>query len=239
MSTSQYKVLTKFRSLFDGTEYRHRASNQGDWVASFLIDDLYNLGQSPKLTTRVDARTRVLNAQNRTVGKQHRRGDGTFGVVVPLEVPESVLGYEVAFAAVANVEIGTETKILAKAMIKQLDRVGTDMINQAEEFRKHGNKPLCVGVIGINQSPVYRSLEGRVEWVTTGNSGHRHPIQEAEEAERRLVTRVNGYFDEIVVLRFSATNQNPFQFAWIDQSRVEREYGAALVRLSAAYENRF
>jgi hypothetical protein len=48
---------------------------------------------------------------------------------------------------VANILLGAEVKILAKAMIKQLDRVGSDMENQAAEFRKHGNAPICVGIV--------------------------------------------------------------------------------------------
>lgn len=239
MTASIYKVLRKFRSLFESVEYRHRASNQGDWVASFLVDDMYGLGQSHKLVARVDAQSRVLNAQNKTVGKAHRRGDGTFGAIVPHEAPQRLPDYDVSFAAVATVEIGTETKILAKAMIKQLERVGTDMINQAVEFRKHGNNPICVGIVGINRATAYRSLEGAREWVTTGQAGQKHPAQEADEAERRLVTRVESHFDEVIVLRFLATNTPPFTFGWVNEMKTVREYGAALVRLSALYERRF
>lgn len=234
-----YKVLHKFRALFEGVPYRHRASNQGDWVASFLVDDMYSLRQSEKLVSRVDAQKRVLNTQNKTVGKAHRRGDGTFGVIVPHEAAVTLPEYDVSFAAVANVEIGTETKIMAKAMIKQLDRVGTDMINQAAEFRRHGNNPICVGIVGINRAHMYTGLEGDREWRTTGQGGHRHPAQEAEEAESRLLARVLPYFDEVVVLRFLATNEPPHVFDWFDQQVTEREYGAALVRLCSLYERRF
>lgn len=239
MPSSTYKVLNKFESLFSGVPYRHRNSSQGDWVASFLVDDLYALGQSPKLVDRVDAKTRVMNTKNKTVGKAHRRGDATFGAIVPKAPVEALADYDVGFAAVATIEVGTETKILAKAMIKQLDRVGTDMINQATEFRRHGNNPICVGLVGINRAPSYVGLEGDTEWPTTGKGGHRHPIQEADEAERRLVARVQPHFDEIVVLRFVATNMPPYAFAWANASQTESEYGASLVRLSRLYETRF
>lgn len=239
MASSTYKVLNKFESLFSGVPYRHRNSSQGDWVASFLIDDLYALGQSQKLVDRVNAKSRVMNMSNKTVGKAHRRGDATFGAVVPKAQVQTLPDYDVGFAAVATIEVGTETKILAKAMIKQLDRVGTDMINQAAEFRRHGNNPICVGLVGINRAPSYVGLEGDAQWPTTGKGGHRHPIQEADEAERRLVTRVQSYFDEVVVLRFVATNTSPYLFSWANSTQTESEYGAALVRLSRLYETRF
>jgi hypothetical protein len=237
--TTNYKLLESFRSLFDGVEYRHRDSTRGDFVASFLVDDLYTLGRSPKLRHNVDSGLSVINSANKTVGKQHRRGDGLFGAAVPGVAPSSVSPYVVSFGSVAAVEVGTETKILAKAMIKQLDRVGTDMINQAAEFRRHGNNPVCVGVIGVNYAPQYRSLEGEREWLTNGLNGHKHPIQEAESAEQRLVARVASSFDEVIVLRFLATNQPPFDFQWLDVQRTSMEYGATLVRLSRLYEQRF
>lgn len=239
LKTTNYKLLKSFQSLFDGVEYRHRDSTRGDFVASFLVDDLYTLGRSPKLRHNVDNNLSVINSANKTVGKQHRRGDGLFGAAVPGIDASTVSPYVVSFGSVATVEVGTETKILAKAMIKQLDRVGTDMINQVAEFRKHGNNPICVGVVGVNYAPQYRSLEGSREWLTTGSNGHKHPIQEAKLAEQRLVDRVSTHFDELIVLRFSATNHSPFAFTWMDGDLTAREYGAALVRLSRLYEQRF
>lgn len=236
---SRYKLLQQFESLFAGKAYRHRASNQGDWVASFLVDDLYSLGTSTKLVDRVDADSRVLNLANKTVGKAHRRGDGTFGTAVPHVSVLHEGHYKVGFAPIANVEIGTETKILAKAMIKQLDRVGTDMLNQAAEFRKHGNQPICVGLVGINHASQYTSFEGDREWVTNGLAGQRHPSQEAASAETRLAERVNPAFDEVVFLKFLATNSPPYVFSWVDLPRLEAEYGAALVRISSLYDRRF
>lgn len=60
-----YRLLGRFRSLFDGKRYLHRNSSLGDSVAWCLPEDLYELGKSPKLTEGVEARTRVLNIQNR------------------------------------------------------------------------------------------------------------------------------------------------------------------------------
>ena len=234
-----YKLLNRFQQLFEVAEYRHRVSNNGDLVASFLIDDVLALGQSSKLADAASSGSSVLNSANRTTGKTHRRGDGTFGRVVPGAKLRTVPGYAVSFGQVANIEIGAETKILAKAMIKQIDRVCTDMVNQAAEFRKHGNNPICVGIVGINHASMYRSLEKDREWITDGSSSYRHPIQEAEEAEKILRGRVVPQFDEVVFLRFKATNMHPLQFAWLNSEKTFHEYGAALVRLAAQYQKRF
>jgi hypothetical protein len=237
-TTPSYKLLDSFRSLFENTEYRHRDSTRGDFVASFLVEDLYTLGRSAKLVSNVNNGRSVANSTNKTTGKAHRRGDGLFGAAVPGIDPEKRPPYAVGFGMIADVELGTETKILAKAMIKQLDRVGTDMLNQVAEFRKHGNNPICVGVIGVNYAPMYRSLEGKVEWLT-GVQGHKHPAQEASAAESRLVARVQSSFDELIVLRYIATNIPPFDFRWVDPAATAHDYGATLVRISRYYEQRF
>jgi hypothetical protein len=234
-----YKLLDSFRSLFENTEYRHRDSTRGDFVASFLVEDLLALERSAKLKSNIDNGHSVANSTNKTTGKPHRRGDGFFGAAVPGIDAEARQGYAVRFGKIAAAEIGTETKILAKAMIKQLDRVGSDMINQAAEFRGGGNNPICVGVIGVNYAPIYRSLEGDREFATTGSGGYKHPAQEAQAAEQRLVARVSSSFDELIVLRFIATNIAPFEFRWVDPVATAHEYGATLVRISRYYEQRF
>jgi hypothetical protein len=233
-----YKLLAAFESLFAGVKYLHRNSTHGDHVASFLVDDLHALGRSRKLVQAVDSGDLVLNVRNKTVGRSHRRGDGTFGTAIPGVPGVSVGIYNAQLGEVANIQIGAEVKILAKAMIKQLDRVGTDMENQAAEFRRHGNAPICIGVVAVNYAPVYRSFEGDKEWITDGRR-YKHPIQEATEAERRLLTRVRDKFDELIGLRFVATNMDPLAFRWLDEMSTHKEYGAALVRLSALYDKRY
>lgn len=235
-----YKLLRAFEGLFQGNEYRHRDSTQGDYVASFLVDDLYALGRSAKLKAAVDSRKSVLNVRNRTLGRDHRRGDGSFGAAVPGVPPiESADVYTVGLGEVASIEVGAEVKIFAKAMIKQLDRVGTDIINQAMEFKRSNPSAIRVGVVAFNFAQVCRSFEGEREFVTTGKGSYKHPIQEASKAEQRLVARVANHLDELVVLRFVATNMPPLAFSWVDPNRTAREYGAALVRIAALYEQRF
>src|SRR5208283_3238378 len=146
MIAEEYSLLKEFRSLFEGTQYLHRNSSLGDRVASYLYEDLYALRKSSKLNERIAAGIRVLNTQNRTVGIARRRGDGTFGELVPSATAVEVEGFAVSRGPVATIEIGVETKILAKAMIKQIDRVIGDLGRQVEEFRKTGGNPVCVGI---------------------------------------------------------------------------------------------
>src|SRR5579862_9121027 len=118
MTPSQYVLLKGFRELFEGHQYFHRDSSLGDRIASFLYEDLVGLAKSPTLVARVASHERVINSQNRTVGKTRRRGDGTFGEIVPGTPATTLPGLLVARGAIATIEIGAETKILAKAMIK-------------------------------------------------------------------------------------------------------------------------
>src|SRR5436190_1952811 len=236
--SSEFHLLRTFRSLFEGTQYKHRDSSLGDLVASQLYEDLVALNKSEKLTRRVQAHERVVNLGNRAIGRPSRRGDGTFGELVPTAVAITESGLLVARGEVANIEIGAETKILAKAMIKQIDRVIGDLIRQVDEFRRTGGDPICVGIVGVNYAAKYTSYEGEREWPTDGRK-HKHPIQEAAEAERRLRSKAASAFDEFQVLRFRATNTAPFPFEWVDYEQTAKEYSALLVRVSREYDRRF
>jgi len=66
-----------------------------------------------------------------------------------------------------------------------------------------------------------------------------HPVQEASEAEKRLLARAAPGFDEFQVLRFSATNTVPFPFEWLNYEQTAKEYGALLIRVSREYDRRF
>lgn len=234
----EYNLLDAFRGLFDGVKYEHRRSTLGDHVASFLFEDLVGIGRSAKLVERVRSGLAVVNAANVTVGRKARRGDGTFGDLVPGVCAAVVPGYVVQRGRIAAVDIGAETKILAKAMIKQIDRVISDLQRQAEHFRGTNPRALCVGIVGINRAEQYVSFEGTRRFKTDGRK-HKHPAQEAVEAESRLLERARGAFDEFLVLRFRATNSRPYPFEWVDHAETEIEYGAALVRLSREYDSRF
>lgn len=233
-----YLLVDKFQALFAGVKYNHRISNQGDRVASYLFEDLYALGRSKKFNAAVSSQSHVANTANKQVGKAARRGDGTFGERVPNADIVLPPGLSVAIGAVATIEIGSEVKLLAKAMIKQIDRVGTDMKNQVDEFKKHGGKPICIGIVGINHAAAYTSYEKNAVWPTDGKT-YKHPIQEAVEAEVKLVWRVANLFDEFLVLRFRASNVPPYPFDWVDLKSTESHYGAALLRIAIEYDKRF
>ncbi len=80
----EYRLLTEFRRLFEGKRYKHRASNQGDFVAMHLYEDLVAIDRSAKLIdAAVNRKDRVLNVQNKRRGVAARRGDGTFGEIIP------------------------------------------------------------------------------------------------------------------------------------------------------------
>jgi hypothetical protein len=230
-----YQLLAKFRELFEGRQYRHRSSNQGDLVATHLFEDLHAIGRSTRYQQRVESGLSVVNTMNQRRGIQARRGDGSFGEIVPGVVAKHEPGFVVGRGEIATIEIGIEVKILAKAMIKQIDRVITGLGKQVMHFKSRGGTPITVGIAAINWADHYCSIEGDVLWPTNGRK-YKHPIQEAAEAERHLRQRAAPEFDEFIVLHFMATNEAPFDFAWKDEKRTALDYGATLARISAKYE---
>lgn len=235
-----FRLLAEFRRLFEGKIYKHRSSNQGDFVAMHLYEDLVAINRSPKYVDAVlNRRDRVLNVHNRRRGVKARRGDGTLGEIIPGETAIADLGYQVSRGPIATVEIGVEVKVLAKAMIKQIDRVINDLRNQVSQFQRGGGNPICVAVVGINQAPMCVGYEGDRAFPTTGTDGFLHPSQEAPEAERRLLTEAAPVFDEFLILRYRATNAAPFPFAWVNFKATRLDYAAALTRISARYQQRF
>jgi len=233
-----YRLLDTFRLTFEGKPYLHRRSVLGDLVAMELYEDLYSIGKSETYVRRVDARERVLNFQNRRRGIKARRGDGTFGELIPTATPADHPGAKVGRGPVATVEIGIEVKILAKAMIKQIDRVIGDLQKQVVQFKKGAGNPICLGIVGINAAQITTGYEGDRAFVTDGKK-HKHPYQEAQEAEARLVAEAKPHFDEFLILRYRATNVDPFPFEWVDTRATELDYGAILTRISREYDRRF
>ncbi len=205
-----------------------------------LFEDLVTIERSSKLIeAAIHRKDRVLNVQNKRRGVAARRGDGTFGEIIPGEAPMTDSGYLVARGPIATVEIGIEVKILAKAMIKQIDRVINDLRNQAAQFKRGGGNPICVALVGINRAESTVGYEGDRPFPTTGKQGFLHPVQEAPEAERRLRADAAPEFDEFLVLRFRATNAPPYPFEWVDYNETRLDYAAALARISARYQQRF
>lgn len=236
---ADYRLLTEFKRLFEGKQYKHRSSTQGDFVAMHLYEDLITIARSPKLTASVARYDRVVNVQNRRRGIVARRGDGTFGEIIPGEAPVVDPGYKVARGLIATVEIGVEMKVLLKAMIKQIDRVNNDLRNQAVQFRRGGGTPICIAIVGINQAQSVIGYEGERAIPTTGKGGYLHPYQEAARAESRLRAESALEFDELIILRFKVTNAEPYPFEWANYNETRLDYAAALARISARYQQRF
>lgn len=232
-----YRLLREFRDVFQGQAYLHRRSNTGDFLARAFYEDLYDLGRSKRLVERVESRLSVVNAKNARQGIEARRGDGSFGEIVPNAQPAAEAGYRVGRGPIATIEIGIEVKILMKAMIKQIDRVCSDLRGQADHFRSKGGQPIVVGVAAVNEALFATSYEGSRAFRTDGRK-HKHPKDEAAEAIRRLAVHAAPMFDEFLVLRFVATNEAPFNFAWANESETNLDFGAVLARISQAYERR-
>ncbi len=233
-----YRLLDAFRQTFEGTRYLHRNPSLGDFIAIHLYEDLYILGKSARLVARIGNRERVVNTRNTRRGIRARRGDGTFGEIVPRAEAVQDPRFTVARGQVATVEIGVEVKILAKAMIKQIDRVKRDLTDQIRQFKKGAGDPICVGIVGINHALSCTAYDGTKTTPTDGKKNH-HPYQEASEAEARLAEEVAPKFDEFLVLRYRATNVEPYPFEWGDLKATELDYGAILTRISREYSRRF
>ncbi len=234
-----YRLLDRFQQLFDGVKYRHRASTNGDKVARCLYEDLYELGRSKSLRAHITENRSAVSTQNRRRGVRARRGDGTFGELIPNVVAVVEAGFSVPRGEIASIEIGVEVKIFSKAMVKQLGRVENDLRDQVKQFQTRATNPVCVGLVGLNYAPRYVGYEGNRSYPTDGTTRYRHPAQEAPQIERRLSAALETTFDELLFLKYRATNEPPYLFAWVDPIGVRRDYGAALVRISQKYETRF
>lgn len=233
-----YRLLESFKRTFDGQPYLHRRSTLGDGIAVQLYEDLLEISRSSTYVTRVTDGSHVVNRANRRRGIVARRGDGTFGELIPGAEPVIEPGFRVPRGPVATVELGIEVKILAKAMLKQIDRVITDLQKQVEHFRRGAGNPICVAVIGINHAAQYTSYEGDRIYPTDGRR-YAHPSDEASDAEQRIRGEVGPHYDETVILRFRASNVAPYPFAWVNHANTQLDYGAALIRISREYDARF
>jgi hypothetical protein len=92
--------------------------------------------------------------------------------------------------------------------------------------------------VGVNYADYTVSYEGDRVWRTDGTR-HKHPIQEAAEAEARIVKDTKAKFDELLFLRYKASNEPPYPFEWVNYMDTFKDYGAALTRISREYDTRF
>jgi hypothetical protein len=231
-----FRLLEEFQRVFEGRIYRHRSSTQGDRLARFFYEDLYLLDRSPGFRRRVDELESIITTTNRVTGISGRRGDGTLGESLPTVQAIKEEGFNVGIGPTANIQIGVEVKILAKAMIKQIDRVANDLRHQASQFRNRNSSVVTIALVGVNHAARYESYEGDRVFVAEGS---RSPAAEAPKAIRRLHDGAREQYDEFVVLPFQATNASPFPFEWINLASIEDHYSAALLRTLRLYEARF
>jgi hypothetical protein len=236
--TTGYRLLDAFEQTFRGAKYRHRNSTLGDAIAVHLYEDLLNLELSSNLAENIRRQELVVNIGNTRRGVSARRGDGTFGVKVPATPATMVEGFSVARGNVATIEVGIEVKILFKAMIKQIDRVCSDLRGQVAHFRRGGANPISVGVVGINHASSCTSYERERAFPTDGGE-YKHPIQEAGDAAERLRRDAERDFDFFLILPFVATNVEPFPFDWVNQASASADYGSRLVRIARDFDHRF
>jgi hypothetical protein len=239
-----FRLLSAFQALYFGHPYVHRASTHGDNIATELFEDLFvrSLARDPTstLVTRVNEATRVVDRRNKSYNVLARRGDGLLGEVMHGAPTATLPGFAVKRGPTVATEIGVETKIVAKAMLKQIGRVCTDLNNQKDEFatRTGSRPPISVAIVAVNSAPIYCGFEKRRKYITDGKA-YRHPIQEAAEAKRRLQTSVKPNFDFFILLEYSATNMKPYPFSWFNPTAQVADYNAELSRLAVEYEARF
>ena len=236
------KLLDAFEAIFSGHVYKHRSSTVGDALSVTVFEDLYDLGRSRSYVDGVESRDLVVNTENKVTGRRMRRGDGTFGERLVSVDPALVDGFDVARGKTADVRIGVEVKILATAMIKQIDRVIGDLRKQARQFESVTPNAMSIALVGVNRAETYRSYEGPDRsYDKPGRTGVA-PATEADDAVSRLLDGTNGAasaYDEFLILDFSAPNVEPFPFDWFRRQKTADAYAAVLQRVSTEYERRF
>jgi len=85
--------------------------------------------------------------------------------------------------------------------------------------------------VGINFAAHCVSYEGERPFPTDGKR-YRHPIQEAAQAESRLVSLAAGYYDDFLIIGFEASNDDPYAFRWRNSNDLELKYGVILAPAS-------
>ena len=125
------------------------------------------------------------------------------------------------------------------ALEKEMKALSNDQLRaKTEEFKKRGGDAICVAIVGVNHATTCTSYEGDRAFPTDGRR-YKHPVQEAQEAIVRLKQQAGPSFNEFVILKFAASNAEPFPFAWTDEPSTVQEYSASLIRISREYDRRF
>jgi hypothetical protein len=195
---------------------------------------------SGKLVSRISALQVVLNPKNKTYNLAQRRGDGTLGLILvdPNNPVSYTEGSSIPRAMNTNVQIGAELKIVSAAQIRQIGRVISDIKDQGRQFKDRASHvvPITIAIAAVNEASAYASYEG--ERITTTGSGRtKHPSQEAAETRKRLGEQLQNTVDQLIVLRYAATNMPPYPFEWVDLPNLERAYSNLLTWVANEYES--
>ena len=235
MSNGKFQLLETFKKTFEGRIYKHRNSTLGNKIGRTLFEDLLTHGVSPRYNHHISQGRGVVNLGGRIhTPKSIRRNDSIFGKPPVGEVLEPLNeGFSVPEGSVAEPRIGCEVKIIAKSQQKQIDRVISDLDNFALRMKTLNRKCINVAIIGINHESDYVGREGKRTF--------KHTLREQEPTTvREKISRDLGErYDEVLVLKFKATNQKPYPFRWLDPQAVDLDYGAALTRVGERYQERF
>jgi hypothetical protein len=87
---------------------------------------------------------------NRREGIIARRGDGSFGEIIPHEAPVHEAGYVVKRGRIVTTGIGVEVKIVQSVMIRQTDFISSKSFEGTHE----GNFRLGVDIRGLQKNTV-------------------------------------------------------------------------------------
>ena len=121
-------------------------------------------------------------------------------------------------------------------MGKQIDRVIGDLRRQATVFTDANRSAITIGIAGVNYAERYTSYEGDRAYIAEGREA---PTREAPRIAERLRNEAAPEFDEFLILRFQASSEAPYPFAWSNLTSTEQEVNAALLRTLRLYEARF
>jgi hypothetical protein len=232
MSNGKFRLLETFRNTFQGRVYKHRASTIGNTIGRELFEDLYAHAISRRLNEQAKKQVVVVNRGGGIRGKLIRRNDSVLGRPPAGSVIRMRARWSVPEGEVAEPRIGCEVKILAKSQLKQIDRVISDLENFVSRMKRLNKRCINVAMVGVNYESDYVGYEGGRRF--------RHVLRphEPQEVERRLAV-LRASYDEVVILRFLATNQRPYPFDWLNPDVTDLDYGAILTRVGELYQTRF
>src|SRR5574341_1276501 len=211
MANGKFRLLETFRKTFAGTLYKHRDSTLGNKIGRQLFEDLFMHQVSEIYQDHVRRAMGVVNSGGRIqTPRAIRRNDSVFGkppAGANLNLPEK--GFSIREGPVAEPRIGCEVKILAKSQQKQIDRVISDLDNFGLRMKSLSPKCINVAIVGVNEESDYVGHEGRRAFKHKLRS--QEPLQVIAKVREHLLDR----YDELLVMRFRATNQTPYPFDWV------------------------